>query len=93
MKFSLILTLLIFSSCARTFRYTDEEAGRVAAFFHIDENVVREVYAEKGLSWNDTIKKLILETISSQSQEMPEEFAGKIDDEVEKIKKACSLEP
>ena len=85
--------ILIFSSCARQLHYSDEESGRVAAFFHVGESHVRKIYAESAFSWDGTIKKLVLEMTSNQSENVPEEFTGRIDDEVEKIKQACRLVP
>lgn len=84
--------LLFIVSCARQYRYTGEESGRVSRFFQMSEEEVRRIYIKNGFSWDETIKELFLLRTTEQSSEIPEEFSDRLDPEIEKIKKECLLQ-
>lgn len=88
----LLFVLLFIVSCARQYRYTDEESGRVSRFFQMSEEEVRRIYIKSGFSWDETIKELFLLKTTNQSSEVPEEFSDRLDSEIEKIKKECLLQ-
>jgi len=90
--FFLPLVFLFVVSCARQYHYTGEESGRVGRFFQMDEKEVRRIYTKNGFSWDKTIKELFLLRTTEQSSETPEEFAERVEPEIEKIKKECLLQ-
>ncbi|MBA3065535.1 hypothetical protein FP828_03485 [bacterium] len=87
----LLFAALAMSSCARQFHYSGGEAGRVAAYFQIDENEVSRIYSSLGFSWGETIKSLLSDKTLSGS-ETPEDFPARFEEEAEKIKKECAVE-
>lgn len=92
MKFAILLTaLLALCSCARQFRYSGTEAGRVAAYFRMDEAEVSRIYEESAFSWLAAVRRLIEEKTLS-SAPAPEDFPARFEEEAAKIMLECGIE-
>ena len=78
-------------ACAESDKDSDEESGRGAEFFHVGEDEVRSQYVSSGLSWDETIKELLLNKSTSGADEVPAEFSDGLDKEIKKIKRECRI--
>ncbi len=85
-----LFAVLIFAfGCSAYVKPSNEETGRVARYFNMNEKKVRQLYAKNNFSWDDTIKEIIRKSLPGNSTD--EDLSSRIDGEVEKIKTECFL--